>query len=91
MRQAWTESVHPILVLNKIDRLIIELKLSPTEAYIHLNRILEQVNAIMGQFWAGEEELEDTKRFDVINLYFFFFIFYFFYFYFLSFSISLGT
>jgi ribosome assembly protein 1 len=43
-----------VLVLNKIDRLIVELKMTTEEAYQHLQRILEQVNAIMGELFASE-------------------------------------
>nr|KAJ3423316.1 Cytoplasmic GTPase/eEF2-like protein (ribosomal biogenesis) [Polyrhizophydium stewartii] len=61
---AWTEKVKPILVLNKIDRLITELKMTPIEAYMQLNKVLEQVNAILGGFYS-EELMEDaTKRYE---------------------------
>lgn len=43
LRQAWLENIRPVLVINKIDRLIVELKFSPQEAYAHLKNILEQV------------------------------------------------
>ena len=46
LRQAWLEDICPCLVLNKIDRLITELKFSPLEAHIHLQQILEQVSAM---------------------------------------------
>ncbi|KAJ3312816.1 Cytoplasmic GTPase/eEF2-like protein (ribosomal biogenesis) [Boothiomyces sp. JEL0838] len=65
--QAKQEKVKPILVLNKIDRLITELKHTPQEAYTHLSHILEQVNAILGTFEAGdllqEAELDPEKEF----------------------------
>ncbi|KAJ3289374.1 Elongation factor-like GTPase 1 [Borealophlyctis nickersoniae] len=64
LRQAWIERVRPILVLNKIDRLITELKLSPPEAYTHLNKILEQVNAIMGTFWSEDVMEADAARYE---------------------------
>ena len=35
-----------VRLLNKIDRLILELQYTPEEAYAHLKRILEGVNAI---------------------------------------------
>ena len=43
LRQAWLENIKPVLMLNKIDRLILELKLTPLEVYIHLTQLLEQV------------------------------------------------
>ncbi|XP_029318499.1 LOW QUALITY PROTEIN: elongation factor-like GTPase 1 [Cottoperca gobio] len=42
LRQAWLENIRPVLVINKIDRLIMELKTHPLEAYSHLQKILEQ-------------------------------------------------
>ncbi|KAJ3023434.1 Cytoplasmic GTPase/eEF2-like protein (ribosomal biogenesis) [Thoreauomyces humboldtii] len=64
LRQAWTENVRPILVLNKIDRLMTELKLTSSEAYVHLNQILEQVNAIMGTFYSENMMQEDAARYE---------------------------
>ncbi|KAF9978404.1 Cytoplasmic GTPase/eEF2-like protein (ribosomal biogenesis) [Actinomortierella ambigua] len=61
LRQAWRDSVKPVLVINKIDRLITELQFTPLEAYIHLNKILEQVNAVMGTFFS-EDVLEEDYR-----------------------------
>ncbi len=43
LRQAWLENIKPVLVLNKIDRLITEWKMSPLEAHLHLMQTLEQV------------------------------------------------
>jgi ribosome assembly protein 1 len=61
LRQAWQDRLRPILVVNKFDRLITELKLSPVEAYHHLSRLIEQVNAVMGSFFAGDR-MEDDLR-----------------------------
>ncbi|KAL0960835.1 hypothetical protein HGRIS_005851 [Hohenbuehelia grisea] len=61
LRQAWHDQLRPILVINKFDRLITELRLSPTEAQHHLSRLIEQVNAVMGSFFAGER-MEDDLR-----------------------------
>ena len=49
LRQAWEERVVPCLVLNKIDRLICELQMDTSEAYQHLLRIIEQINAVAVQ------------------------------------------
>jgi ribosome assembly protein 1 len=35
-------------VLNKVDRLIGELKLSAEDAYHHIRKVLEQVNGLTG-------------------------------------------
>ncbi|OCT86890.1 hypothetical protein XELAEV_18020580mg, partial [Xenopus laevis] len=43
-----------ILVINKIDRLITELKLSSIEAYSHLQKILEQVNTVTGSLFTSK-------------------------------------
>lgn len=61
LRQAWQDRLRPILVINKFDRLITELKLSPVEAHHHLVRLIEQVNAVMGDFFASER-MEDDLR-----------------------------
>ena len=61
LRQAWVEHIKPILVINKIDRLITELQLSPDEAFERMARTVEQVNAVMGSFFAGERMEEDLK------------------------------
>lgn len=61
LRQAWLENIKPILVINKMDRLITEIKLTPGEAFTHLMKLLEQVNAVMGSFFAGERMEEDLK------------------------------
>ncbi|KAI0826878.1 translation elongation factor 2 [Trametes gibbosa] len=61
LRQAWQDRLRPILVINKFDRLITELRLSPIEAYHHLAQLIEQVNAVMGSFFASER-MEDDLR-----------------------------
>ncbi|KAK9474817.1 P-loop containing nucleoside triphosphate hydrolase protein [Dipodascopsis tothii] len=60
LRQTWTDRLRPILVLNKIDRLVLELQLTPAEAYHHLARVLEQVNAVVGSFYASERMEQDV-------------------------------
>lgn len=58
LRQCWIDKLKPLLVINKIDRLITEWKLSPLEAYQHISRTIEQVNSVIGSFFAGDR-LED--------------------------------
>ncbi|KAJ7505490.1 P-loop containing nucleoside triphosphate hydrolase protein [Mycena galericulata] len=61
LRQAWLDRLRPILVINKFDRLITELQLAPVEAYHHLARLIEQVNAVMGKFFAGDRMDDDLR------------------------------
>ncbi|KAG5346252.1 EFL1 GTPase, partial [Acromyrmex charruanus] len=70
---AYVEGLKPILVLNKVDRLITEMKLTPLDAYVRLSQVLEQVNAIMGELFASDmmerEEREETvaSTWDKVN------------------------
>ncbi|KAL6825979.1 P-loop containing nucleoside triphosphate hydrolase protein [Trichoderma sp. SZMC 28015] len=61
LRQSWIEKLKPLLVINKIDRLVTELKMTPQEAYVHLSKLLEQVNAVLGSFFQGERMEEDLN------------------------------
>ncbi|XP_019935718.1 elongation factor-like GTPase 1 [Paralichthys olivaceus] len=62
LRQAWLENIRPVLVINKIDRLIMELKLSSQEAYTHLQKILEQVNAVTGGLFTSKVLEERAEK-----------------------------
>ncbi|MPC25037.1 Elongation factor-like GTPase 1 [Portunus trituberculatus] len=70
LRQAWLEDIRPVLVLNKIDRLVLETKLSPLDCYYHIAQVLEQVNAYMGELYnttllgksSTEMERQKTER-----------------------------
>ncbi|CAL8246648.1 unnamed protein product [Lota lota] len=65
LRQAWLENIRPVLVLNKMDRLISELKLTSLEAFTHLQKILEQVNAVTGALFTSkvlEERAEKEEQ-----------------------------
>ncbi|KAK6456788.1 translation elongation factor 2/ribosome biogenesis protein RIA1 [Scheffersomyces xylosifermentans] len=59
LRQCWVDKLKPILVINKIDRLITEWKLTPLEAYQHISRVIEQVNSVIGSFFVGERMEDD--------------------------------
>uniref|UniRef100_A0A0A1X8Z3 Ribosome assembly protein 1 n=1 Tax=Zeugodacus cucurbitae TaxID=28588 RepID=A0A0A1X8Z3_ZEUCU len=54
LEQVYKEQLKPVLVLNKIDRLILEMKLTPLDAYFHILQILEQVNAVLGSIFASD-------------------------------------
>lgn len=50
LRQAWEEKVRTCLVLNKIDRLILERSMDAEDIFQHVQNIIEQVNAIISLF-----------------------------------------
>ena len=59
LQQAYNEKLKPILFLNKIDRLIQERNMNSTEAEEHLRRVLEQVNAVIGNIFASDVFLQE--------------------------------
>ncbi|ODQ63405.1 P-loop containing nucleoside triphosphate hydrolase protein [Nadsonia fulvescens var. elongata DSM 6958] len=61
LRQTWIEKLRPMIVINKIDRLIVELQLTPLEAYNHLTKLIEQVNVVMSSFFTGQRMADDLK------------------------------
>ena len=61
LRQAWLDGLRTILVINKVDRLITELQLTPNEAYHRLVQLVEQANAVIGGFYAAERMELDQR------------------------------
>ncbi|KAL6634211.1 hypothetical protein ACP70R_026882 [Stipagrostis hirtigluma subsp. patula] len=53
LRQAFVERLRPCLVLNKLDRLVTDLRLSPEDAYARLARILADVNSAYSALRSG--------------------------------------
>ncbi len=47
LKQALAEAVLPVLVLNKLDRLLVELRLSPEEMYLRCQAIVDEINDII--------------------------------------------
>ncbi|XP_054160603.1 elongation factor-like GTPase 1 [Oppia nitens] len=54
LQQAWIEKLKPLLVLNKMDRLFIEKKMTSLDIYMHLLQILEQINAFLAQLFTTD-------------------------------------
>ncbi|XKL67522.1 hypothetical protein PGB90_003013 [Kerria lacca] len=71
LRHAWVEKIKPVLVLNKLDRMILETKMTPLDAYIRLSQILEQVNSIMGDLFRSAvlEKTENLQKEDEENIF----------------------
>ncbi len=59
-RQALQERVKPILFINKVDRLITELRLGPKDIQKKLARIIDRFNKLIEIF--GEPEFKDKWR-----------------------------
>ncbi|CAG9531296.1 unnamed protein product [Cercopithifilaria johnstoni] len=53
LRQAIQLNLEIILVFNKIDRLAVEMKQTPAEAFAHIRCLLEQVNSCISQIISG--------------------------------------
>ena len=50
LRQALTERVKPVVIINKVDRVILELKADPEEAYQSFCRTIENVNVLVSTY-----------------------------------------
>jgi elongation factor 2 len=60
MEQALNEGVKPVLFINKIDRLIEEMQLTPEEMQKRFKKIIRGVNAALRKY-ADEETAEEWK------------------------------
>ena len=58
LRQALMEQVKPILLINKMDRYIFELQITPEEAYTRIVNIIEQINYIVSTYQSKNSELK---------------------------------
>ena len=54
IQQAFQEGVKPILVINKIDRLILHLRQTLQDAYQHIRNIIEKVNAYISSLYTAD-------------------------------------
>lgn len=59
VRQALQERLRPVLVINKFDRFIHELRLEPEEAYQRCVKMIADVNNLIQEY-----QTEDNKWFD---------------------------
>uniref|UniRef100_A0A8C2H593 Eukaryotic translation elongation factor 2, like 2 n=1 Tax=Cyprinus carpio TaxID=7962 RepID=A0A8C2H593_CYPCA len=54
LRQAIAERIKPVLMMNKMDRALLELQLEPDELFQTFQRIVENVNVIISTYGEGE-------------------------------------
>ncbi|KAG6819008.1 translation elongation factor 2 [Arthromyces matolae] len=50
LRQALTERIKPVVVINKVDRALLELQISKEELYQSFSRTIESVNVIISTY-----------------------------------------
>ena len=65
LRQSFISQLDVVLVLNKLDRLVFELKFTESEAYKHIQRLIEHVNSCLSQIITGtflENEQDDMEK-----------------------------
>ncbi len=60
MKQAIQEGVKPVLFINKVDRLIEEMQLTPEEMQERFTKIIREVNTALRKY-ADEETAEEWK------------------------------
>lgn len=56
IRHAVLEDLPLVLVVNKMDRLILELKIPPSDAYFKLKHVVEEVNTVIESTIPGKGE-----------------------------------
>lgn len=70
LRQALAEQVKPILFINKMDRYLFELQLTPAEAYDKIVNIINQVNEIISTYQSEDSPLKLTLSPELGNVFF---------------------
>ncbi|KAF7170838.1 hypothetical protein CNMCM5623_003338 [Aspergillus felis] len=50
LRQALTERIKPVLIINKVDRALLELQVSKEDLYQSFSRTIESVNVIISTY-----------------------------------------
>ncbi|KAI9164556.1 translation elongation factor 2 [Blastocladiella emersonii ATCC 22665] len=50
LRQALTERIKPVLVINKVDRALLELQMEKEDLYQNFQRVIENVNVIISTY-----------------------------------------
>ena len=50
LRQAMQERIKPVLIINKVDRAIIELKQDGEEIYQNFKKVIDLVNVVISTY-----------------------------------------
>ncbi|CAH6420908.1 Translation elongation factor EF-2 [uncultured virus] len=70
LRQALAEQVKPVLVVNKLDRYIFELQLTPEEAARKIEAIIQSINSLISTYQHEGSGLNLTVSPDLGNVIF---------------------
>ena len=55
LRQAMQESIKPVLMVNKVDRAILELELDGEQIYNAFRRVIDSVNGVVDTYWKSKD------------------------------------
>ncbi|CAG8438710.1 8721_t:CDS:2 [Ambispora leptoticha] len=64
LRQALTERIKPVIIINKVDRALLELQLTKEDLYTSFQRTIESVNVIISTYFdktLGEVQVYPEK------------------------------
>ena len=59
LRQAIQERIRPVLMMNKLDRCILEKQMDPEDLYLQLAKIVRKVNDIVSIYAGSESPMGD--------------------------------
>jgi elongation factor 2 len=59
LRQAIAERIRPVLFVNKLDRVFLELQMDPEQAYLNFRNAVESVNVVISTYL--DEKLGDVQ------------------------------
>lgn len=51
LRQALAERIKPVVIINKVDRALLELQLSKEDLYQNFSRVIESVNVVIATYY----------------------------------------
>ena len=53
------ERIKIVVVINKMDRLILEMKIPPADAYLKIKHTIEEINAVISRCTLNHENHEE--------------------------------
>jgi translation elongation factor EF-G len=66
IRYALQEALPITLVVNKIDRLILELRLPPTDAFYKIKHTIEEINTYIRSVYHTHPQASGAESFDIV-------------------------